>query len=124
MYAALMPLLADRYHLIAPDYPGFGHSGAPDPQAFAYTFDRLAEIMDALMGALNMRRYVLRGFSRPEISARCSATAAYSSVVSAHLAESRPMRGARLSALALVIASTRACLMPVISFGPSNTSPV
>jgi pimeloyl-ACP methyl ester carboxylesterase len=59
MYAALMPLLADRYHLIAPDYPGFGHSGAPDPQAFAYTFDRLAEIMDALMGALNLRRYVL-----------------------------------------------------------------
>jgi len=59
MYAALMPLLADRYHLIAPDYPGFGHSGAPDPRAFTYTFDHLAAIVDEFTVALNLHRYVL-----------------------------------------------------------------
>src|SRR5450432_3367105 len=36
MFATLMPWLADRYHLVAPDYPGFGHSDAPDPRHFAY----------------------------------------------------------------------------------------
>lgn len=39
MFDALIPLLADRYHLVAPDYPGFGHSEAPTPAAFRYTFD-------------------------------------------------------------------------------------
>ena len=59
MFAGLMELLADRYHLIAPDYPGFGHSDAPDPQAFAYTFDHLAAVVDGFTVALNLRRYVL-----------------------------------------------------------------
>jgi predicted dienelactone hydrolase len=37
MFRNLIPLLADRYHVIAPDYPGFGYSDAPDHEAFAYT---------------------------------------------------------------------------------------
>jgi pimeloyl-ACP methyl ester carboxylesterase len=47
MFDALMPLLADRYHLIAPDYPGFGNSEAPSPDKFKYTFDSIADIVGA-----------------------------------------------------------------------------
>jgi pimeloyl-ACP methyl ester carboxylesterase len=43
-YRNLIPALADRFHVISPDYPGFGNSDAPDPRDFAYTFDQLAEI--------------------------------------------------------------------------------
>jgi len=39
MFEPLLARLSDRYHLIAPDYPGFGHSDWPDPKKFAYTFD-------------------------------------------------------------------------------------
>ena len=39
MFRNLISSLADKYHVIAPDYPGFGHSGAPDRAKFAYTFD-------------------------------------------------------------------------------------
>ncbi len=42
MWDRLIPLLADRYRLIAPDYPGFGHSDAPSPDRYRYTFDQLA----------------------------------------------------------------------------------
>jgi pimeloyl-ACP methyl ester carboxylesterase len=48
-YDALLPLLADRYHVIAPDYPGFGQSDAPLPSRYAYTFDHLAKTMDGLV---------------------------------------------------------------------------
>ena len=59
MYGPLIPLLADRYHLIAPDYPGFGQSEAPLPSRFRYTFYHLAEMMGALVERLNADRYVL-----------------------------------------------------------------
>ena len=59
MYDTLIPLLADRYHLVAPDYPGFGHSDAPPADSFAYTFDRIADIMAAFVEALGLDRYVL-----------------------------------------------------------------
>src|ERR1700674_3831478 len=39
MFEPLFARLSDRYHLVAPDYPGFGHSDWPDPKKFAYTFD-------------------------------------------------------------------------------------
>jgi pimeloyl-ACP methyl ester carboxylesterase len=55
MFAGLIELLADRYHLIAPDYPGFG-SDAPDPQAFAYTFDHLAAVVEGLGTIWETRR--------------------------------------------------------------------
>jgi pimeloyl-ACP methyl ester carboxylesterase len=45
----LMPALADRFHLLSPDYPGFGNSDMPDPREFPYTFDRLSEVVEGLL---------------------------------------------------------------------------
>jgi pimeloyl-ACP methyl ester carboxylesterase len=45
----LIPALADRFHVLSPDYPGFGNSDMPDPQSFPYTFDRLSEVVEALL---------------------------------------------------------------------------
>ncbi|MBA2920660.1 alpha/beta fold hydrolase [Sphingomonas sp. MAH-20] len=59
MYEPVIPLLSGRYHLIAPDYPGFGHSDAPSPDDYAYTFDHLAESTSALLSTLGIQRYVL-----------------------------------------------------------------
>jgi pimeloyl-ACP methyl ester carboxylesterase len=59
MFDTLMPLLADRYHLIAPDYPGFGNSEAPSPEQFSYTFDAIADIVDGLTQAIHLDRYAL-----------------------------------------------------------------
>jgi pimeloyl-ACP methyl ester carboxylesterase len=59
MFDPLIPLLADRYHLVAPDYPGFGHSDAPPPERFAYTFDHLAAVIDDFTQALGLDRYAL-----------------------------------------------------------------
>src|SRR4030095_4009646 len=52
MFEPLLARLSDRYHLIAPDYPGFGHSDWPDPKKFAYTFDHISEIMNHFTEAL------------------------------------------------------------------------
>lgn len=57
-YDTLIPLLATRYHLIAPDYPGFGQSDAPPPSRYTYTFDHLAETMNALLEQLKITNYV------------------------------------------------------------------
>ena len=59
MFEPLFARLSDRYHLIAPDYPGFGHSDWPDPKKFAYTFDHIAEIMNHFTEALGLSRYTL-----------------------------------------------------------------
>jgi pimeloyl-ACP methyl ester carboxylesterase len=59
MYRNLIPELAGRYRVIAPDYPGFGESGAPDRAEFAYTFAHFTEIVDALLGRLGAERYAL-----------------------------------------------------------------
>ena len=59
MYRDLMARLSDRFHLIAPDYPGFGYSDAPSPQTFSYTFDRLADIVAKFTQALGLNRYAL-----------------------------------------------------------------
>ena len=59
MFASLFARLSDRYRLVAPDYPGFGHSDWPDPKAFAYKFDHLAEIMNHFAEALGLTRYSL-----------------------------------------------------------------
>jgi pimeloyl-ACP methyl ester carboxylesterase len=59
MYETLIPLLATRYHLIAPDYPGFGQSDAPPPSQYTYSFDHLAETIDALLEQLKISRYSL-----------------------------------------------------------------
>lgn len=59
MFATLIPLLADRYHLVAPDYPGFGESDAPPAAQFHYTFDHLAEVVDHFTQQLGLTSYVL-----------------------------------------------------------------
>jgi pimeloyl-ACP methyl ester carboxylesterase len=52
MFRNLIPQLADAYHVIAPDYPAFGHSGTPDRAQFTYSFDHIAEVIDDLLDAL------------------------------------------------------------------------
>jgi pimeloyl-ACP methyl ester carboxylesterase len=59
MFEPLFNRLSNRYHLIAPDYPGFGHSDWPDPKAFAYTFDHLATVIGHFTEALGISRYTL-----------------------------------------------------------------
>jgi pimeloyl-ACP methyl ester carboxylesterase len=59
MYGPLLTRLSADYHLIAPDYPGFGHSDAPSASAFSYTFDHIAEVMQYFTDALGLDRYVL-----------------------------------------------------------------
>ena len=59
MYRNLIPALADRYHVIAPDYPGFGHSERPGVDEFSYTFDALADHVDGLLDHLGLERYAL-----------------------------------------------------------------
>jgi len=59
MWEPLLPLLADKYRLIAPDYPGFGNSSAPAPSRFSYTFDNIALVMNELTSKLGIKNYVL-----------------------------------------------------------------
>ncbi|QND53785.1 alpha/beta hydrolase [Phyllobacterium sp. 628] len=59
MFRDLIPLLADRYHVVSPDYPGSGYSDAPSNKEFAYTFDHLADIIDAFTQKLGLKRYAL-----------------------------------------------------------------
>jgi pimeloyl-ACP methyl ester carboxylesterase len=59
MFEPLFARVSDRYHLVAPDYPGFGHSDWPDPKRFAYTFDHYAEVMNHFTEALGLSRYTL-----------------------------------------------------------------
>lgn len=59
MFRNLIPQLADKYHVIAPDYPGFGQSGMPDRSKFTYTFDNYAQVVDKLIRQLGVSRYAL-----------------------------------------------------------------
>jgi pimeloyl-ACP methyl ester carboxylesterase len=59
MFRDLIPRLADRYHLVAPDYPGFGYSSTPSPNEFKYTFDHLTDIIEHFTEALPVRSYSL-----------------------------------------------------------------
>ncbi len=62
MFRNLIPLLADRYHVVAPDLPGFGFSDAPDRAGFTYSFDHLAEVIDQFTTATGLARYALYVF--------------------------------------------------------------
>ncbi len=62
MYRDLIPALADRFRLVAPDLPGFGFSDAPDRSQFEYSFDHLAEVVDRFTEVLGLRRYALYVF--------------------------------------------------------------
>ena len=59
MFRNLIPALADKFHLVAPDYPGFGYSSMPAVDKFEYTFDHLAEIVDKFISHIGAERYSL-----------------------------------------------------------------
>jgi pimeloyl-ACP methyl ester carboxylesterase len=59
MFQPLLTRLADSYHLVAPDYPGYGHSDWPDPKQFDYTFDHIASAMNDFTQALGLSHYTL-----------------------------------------------------------------
>jgi len=59
MFQPLLTRLADNYHLVAPDYPGYGHSDWPDPKQFDYTFDNIARVMDDFTQTLALAHYAL-----------------------------------------------------------------
>lgn len=59
MFRNLIPQLADRYYIIAPDYPGFGQSGMPERAVFKYTFDNYALMIEKLLAHLGVHRYAL-----------------------------------------------------------------
>jgi pimeloyl-ACP methyl ester carboxylesterase len=59
MFRNLIPALADQYHVVAPDYPGFGHSSMPPRDKFAYTFDNLARVIDDFTEKVGMAKYAL-----------------------------------------------------------------
>ncbi|QLE56376.1 alpha/beta fold hydrolase [Nostoc sp. TCL26-01] len=59
MFRNLIPALADKFHLVAPDYPGYGNSSAPTVNEFDYTFDNLAEIVEKFIAAIALKKYSL-----------------------------------------------------------------
>ncbi|QDL06760.1 alpha/beta hydrolase [Brasilonema octagenarum UFV-E1] len=59
MFRNLIPALADKFHLVAPDYPGYGNSSMPTVNEFDYTFDNLAEIVEKFIAAINLKKYSL-----------------------------------------------------------------
>ena len=63
MFRNLIPLLADRFHITAPDLPGFGFSDAPDRSQFQYTFDTLAKTIEAFTDAIGLDRYAIYVFN-------------------------------------------------------------
>ena len=62
MFRNLIPALADRYHVVAPDLPGFGYSDAPDRKRFRYTFEHLASSIDSFTQAIGLNRYAIYVF--------------------------------------------------------------
>ena len=62
MFRDLIPLLADRYHVVAPDFPGFGNTVSPPRGQFDYTFDNLAQVIGNFVEAIGLHRYALYVF--------------------------------------------------------------
>src|SRR5262249_15606013 len=59
MFRNLIPALADRHHVVAPDYPGFGHSSMPPRDKFSYSFDNLAKVVDEFTDQLALKKYAI-----------------------------------------------------------------
>jgi pimeloyl-ACP methyl ester carboxylesterase len=59
MFRSLIPTLSDQFHLIAPDYPGYGLSSMPSVKEFDYTFDRLAEVMEKFITEVGLKKFSL-----------------------------------------------------------------
>lgn len=79
MFRRLIPLLEDRFRVVAPDLPGFGFTVAPDRASFDYTFDNLARVVDAFTSAIGLDRYAIYAFD-------------YGAPVGLRLATARPDR--------------------------------
>jgi pimeloyl-ACP methyl ester carboxylesterase len=62
MFRNLIPLLADHFHVVAPDLPGFGSSDAPDREHFRYTFENLAKVADRFTQTIALERYAIYVF--------------------------------------------------------------
>jgi pimeloyl-ACP methyl ester carboxylesterase len=62
MFRNLIPTLAERYHVVAPDLPGFGFSDAPDRKRFPYTFEQLAKTIDTFTQSIGLERYAIYVF--------------------------------------------------------------
>src|SRR5436189_4898317 len=62
MFRDLIPALADRYHVVAPDLPGFGFSDAPDRKRFRYTFEHLAKVIDSFTQTIGLESYAIYVF--------------------------------------------------------------
>jgi pimeloyl-ACP methyl ester carboxylesterase len=80
MFRDLIPRLADRFHLIAPDLPGFGQSDMPDRGSFTYTFAALTDVLEGFTDAIGLDRYALYVFDygapagfRPQVPHRVTA---------------------------------------------------
>ena len=59
MFRNLVQVLSDRFHLVAPDYPGYGNSSMPSVEEYDYTFDSIAEIIDSFTEKLGLHKYSL-----------------------------------------------------------------
>ena len=59
MFRNLIPMLADKYHVVAPDFPGYGESSAPSVNDFDYSFERLATVTEQFTEKLNLSSYAL-----------------------------------------------------------------
>ena len=59
MFRNLIPALADEFHLVAPDYPGFGNSSMPTVDQFEYTFDHLADVIEKFTEQVGLKKYTL-----------------------------------------------------------------
>jgi pimeloyl-ACP methyl ester carboxylesterase len=57
MFRELIPRLSDKYHVVAPDYPGYGYSDAPSPEQYVYTFDHLADTVDHFLTQQGITKY-------------------------------------------------------------------
>ena len=62
MFRNLIPLLSDRFHIVAPDLPGFGFSQSPPRSQFKYTFDNLAKVIDVFTDTIGLKRYAIYVF--------------------------------------------------------------